>query len=496
MSENVFDERRLSFGVILAGIIVLGAFAFVASGAGSTLPLSFTFIIKSPAKNTYQAFITGGSTTTPFASESNFSRLMNVDILGSSACLNGCSMTINPAVYNLTQRILVGVPAVTIAGSIASVIQSQNVTFTGAFRPMIEATNTGLTISGLKLEDANRVRSNGVTGDGIDIDASSSNVLIQSVTIQNASSSGITVQGSNVIVTTSTITRFLIPKVINGGNFGINIGGTASGVRLFLNTISEFNGTDVSGIQMSNGASQISITSNNLFHNSFGVSSTCGRFLTVNGNTIHDNYAGGVLLTTLGIGGPFPCGPSTIAENIVTNNGQEINTDGQCGNLHCSGFELRAPKAGWDTVSLTGNVIRDTQAIHTQFYGIHIFPTLATNYSNLTITGNSLGTTASGITIFLAVSPQASWTISDNPGFNPQPIRGPLTAGASPFTYANNDGYREQIYIVASGGMTSLVCRGLVLPTSAQTVTMILNSVDICVFTWSATAPTYDVLPT
>src|SRR5207249_2560472 len=92
------------------------------------IPLSFTFIITIGGSNIYQAFIAGGNGL-PVFTESNYSFLMNNDILASTSCLNGCTITQNPGLYNATRGIFVNHPGVTITGSTASIIQSQNVTF-------------------------------------------------------------------------------------------------------------------------------------------------------------------------------------------------------------------------------------------------------------------------------------------------------------------------------------------------------------------------------
>ncbi len=436
--------------IVIVLIVALGAdlvtgFVGIAGTSTVTIPLSFTYIVKVGGPNIYQAFITG-TTGLPLFTEANFTMLMDDDVLDSAACVNGCSITVNPGMYNQTQRIIVDESGVSIAGFPSSVMVSQNNVFSGTFRPMIDVTANSFVMSGIKIEDFNRDFVAGVTGDGIDIESSGSG-LIQSMTIQNASSTGINILGANVIVTTSTIAGPTpLPKV--SGNFGINIGGTGSHIRIFLNTVSRFNGSDVSGIQ--------------------------------------------ILLTTQAFG-TFSAGPATIAENVITDNALEPNTDVQCASQHCPGIMIRGSRPLWDTVSLTGNVIKDTQAVHTQFYGISI---TSTNYNNLTITGNSLGISASGTTLNLGVTPLASWTISDNPGFNPQPVRGPLTAGASPFTYTNIDGYREQLAIISVAGTASLVCRGVTQILTNGETTPMLNTADTCIFTWAVTAPTYDVLPT
>src|SRR5439155_26009337 len=84
------------------------------------------------------------------------------------------------------------------------------------------------------------------------------------------------------------------------------------------------------------------------------------------------------------------------------------------------------------------------------------------NYRNLTIIRNSIGKARTSPTILLSVNPfDRTWLIADNPGFNPQPVQGPLTAGATQFTYTNNDGYKEQIELITIGDMTAFTCRGI-----------------------------------
>ena len=307
--------------------------------------------------------------------------------------------------------------------------------------------------------------------------------------IQNASSNGILIQGSNHIITTSTITGPTpIPKT--SGNFGILNGATSSNIRIFLNSISKFNGTDTSGIQMANGASYISVTSNNVFQNSFGISSTTGKFVKIEANTINNNYAGGILLTTPGFG-TFSAGPITINDNTIVDNAQEPNNDAQCNNLHCSGINIKGTRPTWDSVTITSNNIKDTQSTHTQLYDIYIF---SIQYTNLTIVGNTLGNTASGQTIVMTVNPLSTWIISDNSGFNPQPKRS-VTAGTSVYTYTNNDGYREQLELTNVAGLTGLTCRGTAQIIQLDGLTPILNTSDTCIFTWAVTAPTFDILP-
>lgn len=419
---------------------------------------------------------------------------MNDDILASTACSKACTTNCTPGIYNLTQTISI-LYTFLISGSPGCKIMTQNNLFSSgqcgsAFRAAFCIKSQSFTAQGFLIDDAMRQFVGGISGDVFLLDPTSSNVLIQSMTVFNASSNAISAQGTNAVITTSTLTGPITQKV--GGNYGVLMGSTASHIRVFLNTISGFNGSDVSGIQTSNGASFIDITANDLFQNSFGISSTWGKFVTIEANKIHNNFAGGILLTTGGFG-TIAAGPISISGGQITDNAQEPNNDAQCNNLHCPGIMIKGARPSWDGVAITGVNIKDTQAVHTQLYDISI---ISTNYSNLTITGNSLGVTSSGITINLGVSPLPTWIISDNSGFNPQPIRGPLTAGATPFTYTNNDGYREQIELITIGDMTAFTCRGIANIIQVDAISPILNTRDTCVFTYVAVAPTYDVLPT
>lgn len=73
-------------------------------------------------------------------------------------------------------------------------------------------------------------------------------------------------------------------------------------------------------------------------------------------------------------------------------------------------------------------------------------------------------------------------------------IRGPISAGTSPFTYTDNDGYPEWFNLVATNGMTGMTWRGVIVPTTAS-LNYLLNPGDSMVLTWTTTAPTYKIVP-
>jgi len=491
----------LIIGLVLV-LLMFGLSVSIAGGGGGAsgpvVPVPATFTIISLVNGTsYNAYLST-STIVPFFSESSFQKIMQTDVLSSSACFLGCSIALLPGKFNQTETINVTRPGIAISGTFASVIYPQKTVFHSPFHSAFNllSTATGFAAQGFKMDDYNRVNSTGITGDLFTV--GSSGWLFNQLTIWNASSNGISVpSGSNGIVSFSTIISTIKlcttfgPLQNCNGNYGILIGTAATSIRIDFNTISMFNFTDTSAINMANGASNIEVGSNEIFQNSFGISSQWGKALNIHDNKIHDNFGAGILLTT-GAFGSASAGPITITANVITNNGKEPNTDVQCNNLRCSGIVLRGVRPIWDGVTIVGNTIKDTQASPTQYFDIHL---ASVNYSNLTITGNTLGRTRNGTLVFLAVNPLKTWIITANPGFNAQPVRGPITACATPCTYVNNDAYMEQIELITIGDMTAFTCRGIANIIQVDAISPVLNTLETCIFTYVLTAPTYDVLP-
>jgi len=463
-------------------------------GAGTTNPSSTTWTVHSLNNGlSYQAFLSG--TLGPVFTETNYTRIMYDDIEHSATCTFGCGIALDPGSYNQTQRLIIDVASMTITGFSASVIYPSNVVYSSGLRAVFDIFASGFTAIGFKIDDYKRANQTS-TGVGFFMEPGTLNAFFNQLTIYNASDTGISIQGSNTIVSFSTIISTLCKVASRGNscnvNYGIVMGATATGIRIDFNTISMFNYSDTSAIQMASQASNIEVGSNEIFANSFGITSTWGVSLDIHDNKIHDNYGAGVLLTTPPVGS-LKAGPVIISANTILNNGKEPGNDINCNNGHCPGIMMRGARPGFDGVSIVNNAIRDNQATPTQQYDIYI---TSTQYTNLTITGNSLGVSRSGQTIVMTVNPLKTWIIAENPGFNPQPIRGPLTAGATPFTYTNNDGYKEQIELITIGDMTGFTCRGIANIIQVDAISPILNTLDTCVFTYIVNAPTYDVLPT
>ncbi|TMF07406.1 MAG: hypothetical protein E6I38_09115 [Chloroflexi bacterium] len=495
---NVTNDLRIR-RYILAGIMLAVSLGMVYAGTSGSVsvsvPLPSTFVIKVGGPNIYQAFITGGNGL-PIFVESNFSRLMNNDILASSACASGCSATLDPGKYNQTQKIQVNVPF-TLAGPTAAIIFPQN-TFT---TPAFNVSGNSFRFDGPRIDDAARkfqavITCTNLAGTGchIPIVIWGALCLIRASQFFNITTVGIflTRFSSGCEVLSNTITGDL--NQFNNSSLSTMQGVEASGMsqRIHDNTISYIRGG--AGIRVGGGtinnAIHNSAAGNTLFHNEYGVQTVSAIDVRIVDNTIYNSTSHGIIVSTALV--PSTFGPLVIGHNSIGESGQGLC----CGSVPGleSHIDLAGSRCCWYSVSITGNVMLDRQANQTTKTDIEI---ASQNYRNLTIVGNSIGKARTTPTILLSVTPfDRTWIIADNPGFNPQPVRGPLTAGATPFTYTNLDGYKEQIELITIGDMTAFTCRGIANIIQVDAISPILNTLDTCVFTYVAVAPTYDVLPT
>lgn len=81
-----------------------------------------------------------------------------------------------------------------------------------------------------------------------------------------------------------------------------------------------------------------------------------------------------------------------------------------------------------------------------------------------------------------------------NFGYNPQPVRS-QTAGASVWTYTNNDVYEEQLVLTAVNGISAMTCRGIVQSILVGIPTVLLFPGQTCAVTWMTTAPVFEIMP-
>jgi len=499
-SKNHLSQYRKPNSIFLVVLAILSILPFVALGGGGgtlavTIPLPASFIIKIGGPSIYQAFITGGNGV-PFFTESNFTQLVNDDILGSAICSQGCSIALTPGNYNETQKIQVKVP-LTVTGPSTAIILPQN-TFT---TPAFNVSANSFRFDGPRIDDAARkfqaiITCTNLAGTGchIPIVIWGALCLIRASQFFNITTVGIflTRFSSGCEVLSNTITGDL--NQFNNSSLSTMQGVEASGMsqRIHDNTISYIRGG--AGIRVGGGtinnAIHNSASGNTLFHNEYGVQTVSAIDVRIVDNTIYNSTSHGIIVSTALV--PSTFGPLVIGHNSIGESGQGLC----CGSVPGleSHIDLAGSRCCWYSVSISGNVMLDRQSNQTTKTDIEI---ASQNYRNLTIVGNSVGKARTSPTILLSVTPfDRTWIIADNPGFNPQPVRGPLTAGGTPFTYTNLDGYKEQIELITIGDMTAFTCRGIANIIHVDAISPILNTLDTCVFTYVAVAPTYDVLPT
>jgi parallel beta-helix repeat protein len=77
----------------------------------------------------------------------------------------------------------------------------------------------------------------------------------------------------------------------------------------------------------------------------------------------------------------------------------------------------------------------------------------------------------------------------NNVFYNPQPVSS-VTAGTSPWTYTNLDGYNEYMYLTSAGGISAETCNGFSVGISVGQVCYLAPGQSMVV-TWSGTAPIF-----
>jgi hypothetical protein len=81
------------------------------------------------------------------------------------------------------------------------------------------------------------------------------------------------------------------------------------------------------------------------------------------------------------------------------------------------------------------------------------------------------------------------------PESNFQPTVTGITAGASVWTYTNNDGYTEQMILQTVSGITGETCYGIATTFTLGTSCLLAPN-GVMTVTWAVTAPVYTKVPT
>lgn len=150
-----------------------------------------------------------------------------------------------------------------------------------------------------------------------------------------------------------------------------------------------------------------------------------------------------------------------------------------------SGVHVAAGVSGWSVRNSRSRPMANR--LNSQAWGILVDAGASANYTieNNDVRGNVTGGISDGGTGV------GRW-VKANKGYAPVSRSG--AAGASPWTYTNNDGYPEILMLTAVNGLSAMTYKG-----TAAAITLgipyYLNPDDSMVLTWATTAPTIQIIP-
>src|SRR5437867_4138513 len=130
----IISRRKKNDSLIILPIVLIGILAIVSIGLATTFNNVITGVshasswIVTGQSNIYNGYLSG-STQIPFFTETSFQTLMQTDILASSSCIFGCSISMLPGSFNQSDTINVTRPGISISGTPASIIYPNNTQF-------------------------------------------------------------------------------------------------------------------------------------------------------------------------------------------------------------------------------------------------------------------------------------------------------------------------------------------------------------------------------
>jgi hypothetical protein len=207
-----------------------------------------------------------------------------------------------------------------------------------------------------------------------------------------------------------------------------------------------------------------------------GINVASSSSYAIFGNFINNNANAGIRLVSA-------ANNATVSDNVIVGNSFSSGLPAgcaPCGSQCSPGILVTDSNKG---ITIVGNFITGV----TQSYGI----TMTGTSDYLTVEANNLQNNGIG-----AINPVGTHNyFCCDLGYAPAPRA--ITAGASPYTYTDTDGYREQLLITAQNGMTAMTCRTFVVSVKTNSTSPVLNPVsnDACVLTWATSAPIFEVLP-
>lgn len=190
---------------------------------------------------------------------------------------------------------------------------------------------------------------------------------------------------------------------------------------------------------------------------------------TINGNYVYSSNAGA------STGSAFDDG---VGSNGCTWNGNIA--DGVAGHGFSRGFNISTTSSNH---SVLGNIL--TSGV---FNGINN----PAGSAGCIFIGNHLNVANSPV---LATGGSTNYFLANTPSTGATFNSRSVVAGASPFTYANADGFAETIMLTAVGGLSALSYKGTPGAAITAGIPFVLRPGDQMVFTWVTTAPVFQVLP-
>ena len=269
----------------------------------------------------------------------------------------------------------------------------------------------------------------------------------------------------------------------------------AQSVYLFGSATFGTRGNILTGIYTDNFDSSTSYTlDGNVFANTFignvgqDDKGRCFYMFTDSGKSPHLNtFTGNQCAQLTGTSGLYAFDLFGAQQNSFT--GNTVYNMGQTSGNTYDGFILHS-LGGLNAINntFTGNTIISQGVTNHMRYGFNEVNSLQDFNSYV---GNDIAGMA---TKSMNISGIHSRTVA-NLGYNPQPPS-TITAGASIWTYTNNDGYTEQMILSAVNGQTAETCQGLAVVAPATIgQTCVLDIGQSMTSTWAGVAPTFKKVP-
>ncbi len=204
--------------------------------------------------------------------------------------------------------------------------------------------------------------------------------------------------------------------------------------------------------------------------------------VVISGSEIKNNWLSGVRIEALGGNTVRHC---RLVHNLAI---RDNNTSTGTGEDSAGIFLTGASTATLDDILIQGNAIGAVagSGVFTQKYGVAVDDVNIPTYNNCVLKDNNF---FANLTAALLDVNNKLIRSRNTGGLDPLGIAA-ITVGASPFTYTNNDGVPEAVYIFGGNITTPFVQKNGVTVYQAGGGTVWLESGESVTVTWTTTAPT------